>query len=59
MMRAKPRHLFVPDADTADWAGRPGCRDCPLPKEHDIHRVPETDPAVIEAEARRLGERGD
>lgn len=56
-MRAKPRHLFVPDASAADWAGRPGCRDCPLPKEHDIHNVPETTQAARERDAAILGER--
>jgi len=59
MMRAKPRHVFVPDADTADWAGRPGCRECPLPKDHDIHRVPEMTQAARERDASILGEKED
>lgn len=56
-MRAKPRHVFVPDAATADWAGRPGCRECPLPKDHDIHQVPEISQAARDRDAAILGER--
>lgn len=55
-MRAKARHVFVPDADVADWTGRPFCRECPLPKDHDIHQLPPTPADVAAHEARRLGE---
>lgn len=47
------KHAPVPDDDA------PGCcKRCPIPLDapNDIHTLPAVDPAVREAEARRLGE---
>lgn len=51
-------HLFQPDDSATDWRGQPGCALCPLPKGHEIHRLPEVPDEVRKAEARRVGEGG-
>lgn len=48
-------HLYVGDGVT-DLLGAEACM-CGLPKANRLHRLPITDAAVKEAEARRLGER--
>lgn len=51
------RHPFVSSGVT-DWRGQPReCRDCPLPRDNEIHDMPEIPPEQREAEERRLGER--
>ena len=51
------RHLFVA-AGVTDWSGRQvACRDCPLPRGHEVHRVPELDDEQRAAVLRRTGER--
>lgn len=49
------RHVFQP-GDLLDWRERPTCALCPLPKDNEIHTVPEVPKDVRDAEARRVGE---
>ena len=51
------RHVFVA-AGVTDWSGRQvACRDCPLPRDNEIHEVPDVPAEVQALERRRLGER--
>jgi hypothetical protein len=55
--RHRARHPYVADPDVpADHKGRRPCATCGLLPDNDLHQLPPTDPAVTEAEARRLGE---
>lgn len=55
----RPPHPFRAEQGLVDWQGRPLCghQACGLREDRPIHRMPATDPAVAEVEARRLGER--
>lgn len=48
-------HVYQPDG-VPDLMGQQACV-CGLPKSNRLHKLPPTDPAVAEAEARRTGER--
>lgn len=51
------RHVFVP-AEQRDYRGRQvECQYCPLPRDNEIHDMPEIPPEQREVEERRLGER--
>jgi hypothetical protein len=48
-------HQFRDD-EVPDHRGRTRCADCGLDRDHKLHQLPATDPAVVAAEARRIGE---
>lgn len=48
-------HMYVGDGVT-DLLGAEACQ-CGLPKANRLHKLPKTDAAVREQEARRLGEK--
>jgi hypothetical protein len=51
------KHVFQRDDTATTWDGKPGCARCPLPRDHQIHEMP--DNPAAEEEARRYGERED
>lgn len=52
------RHHFEPADVAADWRGvQLECRRCPLPRDNEVHAVPELDDEQRAAEMRRTGER--
>lgn len=58
-MNAIRRHVFVADDTATTWDNKPGCAECPLPKDHPVHDVPEVTDEVRDETARRIGERED
>jgi len=46
-------HAFLPDPSAMTWDGKPGCASCPLPKQHEIHKV---EPPPDDVSDRVLGE---
>lgn len=49
------RHVFQP-GELLDWRERPTCALCPLPKDNEIHTVPEPLVGAADIDARILGE---
>lgn len=52
-------HVAIENPDLYDRAGGVRYCKCGVPMEHSRHLMPTTDPAVLDSEARRLGERPD